>query len=101
MAFIKVAKASAVPAGAVIGYETGGKNVAIANVGGKFYAFEDKCPHMGARLSTGVLLGNVVMCKMHGEQFNLKTGKPVMMLTHEPLKLYPVKVEGEDILVEI
>ena len=31
----------------------------------------------------------------------MSTGKPVMMLTHEPLKMYPVKVEGEDILVEI
>ena len=100
MAFVKVAKVADVAPGTIKGFVAGDKKIAIANAGGKLFAFEDKCPHMGAKLSTGLLLGNVVMCKMHGEQFDLMTGKPVMMLTHEPLKMYPVKVEGEDILVD-
>jgi nitrite reductase/ring-hydroxylating ferredoxin subunit len=101
MTYVKVASISEVAPGKIKGFVAGNKQIAVANMNGTFFAFEDKCPHMGAKLSTGILLGNVVMCKMHGEQFDLTTGKPVMMLTHEPLKIYPVKVEGEDILADI
>jgi 3-phenylpropionate/trans-cinnamate dioxygenase ferredoxin subunit len=48
-----------------------------------------------------VLLGNMIMCSVHGEQFSLETGKPLMMVTHDPIKVFPVKVEGDDILVDI
>jgi 3-phenylpropionate/trans-cinnamate dioxygenase ferredoxin subunit len=100
MACIKVAKVSDVGVGTIKGFETDGKKIAIANPGGRLFAFEDKCPHMGAKLSTGLLLGNIVMCKVHGEQFDLATGKPILMVAKDSLKMYPVKVEGEDILVE-
>ncbi len=87
--------------GTIKGFVIGDKAVAIANANGTFYAFEDKCPHLGAKLSTGLLLGNVLMCKVHGEQFSLSTGKPIMMLSKEPLKMYPVKVGGDDILIDL
>ncbi len=99
--FVKVAKVTDVAAGTIKGFMVGDKKVAIANANGKFYAFEDRCAHLGAKLSTGVLLGNMVMCSVHGEQFNLETGKPLMMVTHDPIKVFPVKVEGEDILVQL
>lgn len=98
---IKVARASEVSAGTIKSFEVHGRKIAIANSNGKFFAFEDHCPHMGAQLSTGLLLGNIVMCKVHGEQFDLTTGNPLMMLSKEPLKTYPVKVEGDEVLVEL
>jgi 3-phenylpropionate/trans-cinnamate dioxygenase ferredoxin subunit len=101
MAFVKVAKAADVAPGTIKGFVVGDKKVAMANANGKLYAFEDKCPHLGAKLSTGLVLGNVVMCKVHGEQFDLTTGKPIIMLSKEPLRMYPVKVEGDDILADI
>lgn len=101
MAFVKVAKVADVAPGTIKGFTAGGKNVAIANASGKLYAFEDRCPHMGAKISMGLLLGNVVMCKVHGEQFSLETGNPIMMMSKEPLKVLSVKAEGDYILVEI
>jgi len=99
--FVKAAKVSDVAAGTIKGFLVGDKKVAIANANGKLYAFEDRCKHQGALLSKGVLLGDKVMCPAHGEQFDLVTGKPVLMVAHDPIKVYPVKVEGDDILVEL
>lgn len=100
MAFIRVAKVPDIAPGKIKGFVVDNKKIAIANMGGKLYAFEDRCPHQSAKLSFGTLVGNNVMCKAHGEQFSLETGKPIMMMTPESLKMYPVKVEGEDILVD-
>jgi 3-phenylpropionate/trans-cinnamate dioxygenase ferredoxin component len=99
--YVKVAKVADVAAGTIKGFQVGDKKVAIASGNGKFYAFEDRCAHLGAKLSTGLLLGDKVMCSVHGEQFDLVTGKPVMMVAHDPIKVYPVKVEGDDILVDL
>lgn len=99
--FVKVAKVADVVSGTIKGFLVGDNKVAIANVNGKFHAFEDRCKHQGAMLSKGVLIGDKVMCPVHGEQFDIVTGMPVMMVAHDPIKVYPVKVEGDDILVEL
>jgi 3-phenylpropionate/trans-cinnamate dioxygenase ferredoxin subunit len=97
--FVIVAKVADVPAGTIKGFMVEDKKVAIANNGGKLYAFEDRCSHQGALLSKGVLLGDKVMCPVHGEQFDLNTGMPVIMVAHDPIKVFPVKVEGDDLYV--
>jgi len=101
MAFVKVAKASGVPAGVVMGYEVGRASVAVVNLDGKFYAFEDRCPHMGAKLSTGLLTGNIVICPLHGSQFDVTTGQKVYGPAQGPVMTYPVILEGDDILVPL
>jgi 3-phenylpropionate/trans-cinnamate dioxygenase ferredoxin subunit len=101
MAFVKVAKASGVPAGVVMGYEVGRTSVALVNLDGQFYAFEDRCPHMGAKLSTGLLSGNIVICPLHGSQFDVMTGQNVYGPANRPVMTYQVKVEGDDILVDL
>jgi 3-phenylpropionate/trans-cinnamate dioxygenase ferredoxin subunit len=99
--FVKVAKVADIAAGTIKGFLVGDKKVAIANANGKLYAFEDRCSHQGALLSKGALLGDKVMCPVHGEQFDLNTGMPVIMVTHDPIRVFPVKAEGDDILVEL
>jgi nitrite reductase/ring-hydroxylating ferredoxin subunit len=101
MAFVKVAKVLDVPAGIVLGCEADGKSIAVANVDGKFFAFEDYCPHVGARLSKGLLMGNLVICPLHGSQFDVTTGQKVYGPAHRPVMTYTVKVEGDDILVDL
>lgn len=101
MALTKIAKVAAVAAGTIKGFLVGDKKVAIANANGKFYAFEDRCSHAGAKLSNGLLPGNMVMCIAHGAQFDLETGKPLTMVAHDPIKAFPAKAEGDDILVEL
>jgi len=98
--FIKVTKKDGVRPGQVTNFFKEGKSIAIANVDGKFYAFEDSCPHMSARLSNGSLDGKVITCPQHSSKFDVSTGKP-LAVADDPLVLYEVKVEGDDVLVKI
>ena len=77
MSFVEVAKVKDIPAGTMKLVEAGGKEVCIANVGGKFYAIGDRCPHMNASLSMGVLEGPIITCPLHFSRFDLTTGKKI------------------------
>lgn len=72
--FIEVAKVSEISDGKMKHTEVDGKEVLIANVGGKFYAISDRCGHMNALLSMGNLTRNTVTCPFHGAKFDVTTG---------------------------
>jgi nitrite reductase/ring-hydroxylating ferredoxin subunit len=96
---IKVTKKNDVQPGQVKNYFREGKSIAIVNVGGKYYAFEDSCPHMGARLSNGSLDGSVITCPEHSSKFDVATGK-ALAVSDSPLVTYEVRVEGDDVYVK-
>jgi nitrite reductase/ring-hydroxylating ferredoxin subunit len=73
--FVEVGKVSEISDGKMKHVEVDGKEVLIANVGGKFYAISDRCGHMNALLSMGNLTGNTVTCPFHGAKFDVTTGK--------------------------
>ena len=117
--FTKVAKSSEIGAGEMKEVSVQGNKVLLARVGDKYYAAEGRCTHMGGALVNGTLEGTVVTCPLHASQFDLKDGsivkwaskmpklppvvsKIVKLIKHpRPLKTYPVKVDGEDISIEI
>ena len=74
---VEVASTQEIPAGNMKHVEIDGKEIAITNINGKYYAFDDRCGHSSARLSMGVINGNVVTCSFHGAQFDCTTGKKV------------------------
>jgi len=77
-----------------------GVRLMIANVGGEFFAIADACTHLGCSLGTqGKLDGSVVTCGCHKGQFNVTTGKVVAAPPVKDEMSYPVKVEGDDVLV--
>jgi nitrite reductase/ring-hydroxylating ferredoxin subunit len=78
-----------------------GQEVLIVNIKGQFYACETECPHQGAPLS-GALVKEAdhLTCARHGWHFNLITGA-CRENAQFTLKVYPVTVEGGDILVEV
>jgi nitrite reductase/ring-hydroxylating ferredoxin subunit len=65
-----------------------------------YYALDGICPHAGGPLGEGELHGSIVTCPWHGWQFDVSTGTHCLNrnLTH---RSYAVKVEGDDILVEL
>jgi nitrite reductase/ring-hydroxylating ferredoxin subunit len=73
--FVEVAKVNEIPDGKMKHVEVDGKEVLVANIGGKFYAISDRCGHMNALLSMGNLTGNAVTCPFHGAKFDVITGK--------------------------
>lgn len=73
--FHKLAPADEVGPGEIRGYELEGRKVALCNVDGELYAFENICTHAYAVLSEGGLQGDRVRCPLHGATFDVKTGE--------------------------
>lgn len=101
MGFVKAASIKDLETDRKIGVETSGKNIFIANLGGTYYAIGNRCTHMGCMLSDGELKGENVQCPCHGSTFDIKTGKVVKGPAARPEPAFQVKVEGDQILVNI
>ncbi len=89
-------------------YTVSGKEVLILNVNGKYYAMNNKCPHMNGNLSKGILQGIVLTCPRHSSRFDISTGKALSGPKFGPIKLktsdahiYPAQVDGNAIMVDI
>jgi len=78
-----------------------GNSVLLVNVENKFYAMPDFCTHSKCYLHNGKLRGKIVTCPCHFAQFDVTTGAVLAPPAKEPLALYPVKVEGDSIYVQI
>jgi nitrite reductase/ring-hydroxylating ferredoxin subunit len=99
MAFEKAANLSDVPRGTIKEVLVAGKPVALANVGGTFYAIDGTCLHRGGPLGQGMLEGTVVTCPWHGWQFDVTTGRAVMNPT-AGVGCLRAEVRGEEIYVD-
>jgi len=76
-----------------------GKEVGVYVVGGSYYALEDVCPHAYALLSQGFVEGDEIECPLHGAKFHIPTGRCTKEPGGRDLKSFPVRVEGESVLV--
>jgi len=76
-----------------------GNELAIYNVNGDYYATENFCPHRGAPLSDGAMLGHIVECGWHGWQFDVRTGE--CLTVTEKIRTYVVKVEEGIVVVDV
>lgn len=100
--FESVAKLGDIKDGELAMFEVGGRPVAIANVAGSLYGFDDICTHMGCSLAQGGSLdGTTVTCPCHGSQFDVTSGEVRRWPAVEPLSTYPVRVQGDTIEVEV
>ncbi|HSE50234.1 MAG TPA: Rieske (2Fe-2S) protein [Terriglobales bacterium] len=77
-----------------------GKMVCVANVNGRLAALDNVCPHRGGQLGLGVVLDGKVICPWHGWAYDPQTGA-IAHLPDEKIPVYPIKVEGEDVLIEL
>jgi len=73
--------------------------VAVFNVGGVYYAIEDICTHDDGPLVEGDVEGFEIECPRHGARFDVRTGQATRMPAVEPVRWFPVRVEGNDIQV--
>jgi nitrite reductase/ring-hydroxylating ferredoxin subunit len=97
---LRVGAVGSIRAGEMRLYEVEGNPVAVANVDGRFFAFDDTCTHAGCSLSDGSLEGNVVTCECHGSQFDVTSGAVLEGPAEEPLASHRTEVSGEDLFVE-
>ena len=98
--FVKAAETTDVQPGDCLGVKVEGVFIGIYNIDGNYFAMNNICPHLGGVLTYGFFDDNVVTCPLHMWEFDVKTGK-CLWPEQEKLPTYPVKVEGNDILVDV
>jgi nitrite reductase (NADH) small subunit len=80
----------------------GNREIAIFNLGDRFLAIANRCPHKGGPLADGIVSGSTVVCPLHAWKMSLETGKGV----HGPsasscVETFPTRVESGIILLEL
>ncbi len=75
--------------------------ILLANLKGKIHATDLICTHANADLSTGFLSDEGVRCPLHLSVFNLENGEPQNLPAEKPLKVYNVKIDGNEVYVEV
>ncbi len=95
---LTIASPAKLAPGKMTSFETDGKSILVANVGGKFYAIGNICTHMGCRLSEGTLTGEKVQCPCHGSIFDVTNGQVVKGPAKNAEPSFKVRVEGDKVL---
>lgn len=76
------------------------KMLCVANSGGEISVMDNVCPHRGGPLGQGMIEEGKLICPWHAWTFDVKTGEAV----HTPfarVKIYEVRIEGDDVLVKL
>lgn len=76
-------------------------SVAIVRHGDGFYAIEDQCSHGNVPLSEGEVVDDTIECYLHGSVFDLATGRPLNLPATEPVRVFPCRIDGGDILIDV
>jgi 3-phenylpropionate/trans-cinnamate dioxygenase ferredoxin subunit len=85
----------------VMAVNAGGKQLALYRSGGEFFASDNICTHAHALLSDGYLEEGCIECPLHQARFDIRTGKALCAPAITDIRVYPIKVEGRDILADI
>ena len=78
-----------------------GLPVAVVHTEGEFFAIYDVCSHANVPLSEGEVDGCTIECWLHGSRFDLVSGEPTGLPATRPVPVYPVKIDGDDVLVRV
>ncbi len=101
MSELIVCRVDALPLGGMTRVEDAdGNGIAVYNVSGAYFATSDSCTHADARLTEGTLDGDVVECPFHGGSFCVRDGVARNFPAYVPLTTYPVRVVGDDLVVD-
>ncbi|MGD0809422.1 MAG: non-heme iron oxygenase ferredoxin subunit [Acidimicrobiales bacterium] len=89
--------------GEAVHAQGGPYGVCIARVGDDIYALADRCSHQNWPLSDGEVetFSCSIECTKHGSTFSLKDGSPQCLPATVPVAVYPVTVEGDEVVVSI
>ena len=98
--FRSVARVDEIPPGTIAALQVDGEDIAVANVGGEFFATQGHCLHLQGPLGEGRLEGPVLSCPWHGWQYDVRTGENEFDRAIQ-LQTYPVKVQDGEVKVSL
>ena len=104
-----IGRTSELPPGARRIVEADGRSIGVFNVGGRFYALRNSCPHQAAPLCLGAIKGmtmpskpgeyvwaregEILRCPWHGWEFDITTGRSIFNPHKTRVKSYDVTIE--------
>ena len=97
--FVKVAEVGEISPGGMKVVEVGEEQILLVNVEGDIHACDDICSHAYASLSEGDLNGDEVECPLHGSAFNVITGEALTPPAEDRIRVFEVRIDGQDVLV--
>ncbi|WP_375384476.1 non-heme iron oxygenase ferredoxin subunit [uncultured Microbacterium sp.] len=81
--------------------EIGGVAIAVVlDSNGEVHAIGDVCTHGDVSLSEGFVDDDTLECWAHGSAFSLRTGQPLNLPAYEPVPVYAVTIDGDDVLID-
>jgi len=81
--------------------KVGNREIAIFNLGDRFLAIENRCPHKGGPLADGIVAGSTVVCPLHAWKMSLETGKGANGPSASScVETFRTRVEGGIVLLE-
>ncbi len=72
----------------------------VRDSNGEVHAIGDTCTHGDISLSEGFVEGETLECWAHGSAFSLITGRPLNLPAYEPVPVYVVQIDGDDVLID-
>jgi 3-phenylpropionate/trans-cinnamate dioxygenase ferredoxin subunit len=99
--FVAIAKVGDLKKGQVKTLNVNGHHVALCNVEGTYFATQDLCTHDGGPLGEGELIEYEIECPRHGGRFDVRSGEVTAMPPMFPIKTFLVRVQDDEIQVEV
>jgi len=84
-------------------FDVDGLRIALVRIGDDFYAIGDRCSHADYSLSEGDVWDEEreIECPKHGSTFSLVTGEPQTLPATQPVPVYAVELDGDDVQVVV
>ena len=101
MTWRKLATLNDIPGYAALETGVEGRPLALFKVEGKVYCTGNLCTHAEAFLSDGFLEGYEIECPLHGARFDIRDGRALCQPAWKDVASYPVRVEGEEVFVDL
>jgi nitrite reductase (NADH) small subunit len=96
--YFSIADIESLPPGTGRTVQVRGREFAVYNCDGQFFAIDDLCPHKGAQLGAGTLDNDTVFCPLHGWGFDVKTGRCISN-PEKGVRTYPVRVRNGEVQI--
>ena len=82
--------------------QLGSRDIAVFNLGDRFFATDNRCPHKGGPLCDGIVTGHAVVCPLHAWKVNLETGdveRPAA--ANRCVQTYPTRVQDGVLQIDV
>ncbi len=99
--YVRACRADEVAEATAVRVVIDGVPVAVVRSDGEVYAIHDVCSHANVALSEGEVEDGAIECWLHGSRFDLVSGRPSGLPATQPVPVYPVKIDGDDVLVSV